>query len=47
MFNLVGFGVSVSRSYPDVVQAADVVTDAHGKEGSLELLQALLERVRN
>ena len=47
MFNLVGFGVSVSSSYPDVVQAADVVTDAHGKEGSLELLQALLERVRN
>lgn len=46
MFGLVGFGVSVSRNYEDVVQAADVVTEAHGKEGSLELLEALLERVR-
>ena len=46
MFDLVGFGVSVSSHYENVVRAADVVTDAHGKEGSLELLEALLERVR-
>ena len=44
MFDLVGFSVSVSRNYPEVVQAADLVTDAHGKEGSLELLKALCER---
>tara|TARA_B100000575_G_scaffold141960_1_gene113221 strand:+ start:3887 stop:4609 length:723 start_codon:yes stop_codon:yes gene_type:complete len=46
MFNLVGFSVSVSRNYDEVVRAADLVTDAHGKEGSLELLKALCERVR-
>ena len=46
MFDLVGFAVSVSNHYENVVRAADVVTDAHGKEGSLELLEALLERVR-
>ena len=45
MFDLVGFSVSVSRNYPEVVQAADLVTDAHGKEGSLELLKALCERI--
>ena len=45
MFDLVGFSVSVSRNYPEVVQAADLVTDAHGKEGSLELLRALCERI--
>ena len=45
MFDLVGFSVSVSRNYPEVVQAADLVTDAHGKEGSLELLKALSERI--
>ena len=38
MFDLVGFSGSVSRNYPEVVQAADLVTDAHGKVGSLELL---------
>ena len=46
MFDLVGFSVSVSRNYDEVVRAADLVTDAHGKEGSLELLKALCERVR-
>ena len=46
MFDLVGFSVSVSRNYDEVVKAADLVTDAHGKEGSLELLKALCERVR-
>ena len=46
MFDLVGFAVSVSDHYENVVMAADVVTDAHGKEGSLELLEALLERVK-
>ena len=45
MFDLVGFSVSVSSNYPEVVQAADLVTDAHGKEGSLELLKALCERI--
>lgn len=45
MFDLVGFSVSVSENYPEVVQAADLVTDAHGKEGSLELLKALCERI--
>ena len=30
MFDLVGFSVSVSRNYPEVVQASDLVTDAHG-----------------
>ncbi len=46
MFDLVGFSVSVSRNYDEVVRAADLVTDAQGKEGSLELLKALCERVR-
>ena len=45
MFDLVGFAVSVSNHYENVVRLTDVVTDAHGKEGSLELLEALLERV--
>lgn len=42
MFELVGFSVAVSDEFPDVVNAADCITDSRGKEGSIELLKALL-----
>ena len=42
MFGLVGFSVAVSDEFPDVVKAADCITDSRGKEGSIELLKALL-----
>ena len=42
MFNLVGFSVAVNDEYPGVVEAADCLTDSRGKEGSVELLRALL-----
>ena len=42
MFELVGFSVAVSDEFPDVVKAADCITDSPGKEGSIELLKALL-----
>ena len=42
MFELVGFSVAVSDEFPDVVKAADCITDSRGKEGSIELLKALL-----
>ena len=44
MFNLVGFSVAVNDSYPNVVEAADRVSDSNGKQGAIELLKALLER---
>ena len=45
MFDMVDFGVCVNSGYSNVVEAADTVTDAHGKEGSLELLRALIDRL--
>jgi len=44
MFDLVGFSVAVNDAYPNVVEAADCVTESSGKEGAIELLKALLER---
>jgi hydroxymethylpyrimidine pyrophosphatase-like HAD family hydrolase len=45
MFNMVDCGVCVNSANPNVIEAADTVTDAHGKEGSLELLRALIDRI--
>ena len=45
MFNMVDCGVCVNSAYPSVIEAADAVTEAHGKEGSLELLRALIDRI--
>ena len=42
MFDLVGFSVAVSDTYPEVVSSADTVTEQKGKSGSIELLKALL-----
>ena len=42
MFDLVGYSVAVSDHYPEVVSSADTVTDQKGKDGSIELLKALL-----
>tara|TARA_B100000287_G_scaffold77267_1_gene69365 strand:+ start:4406 stop:5170 length:765 start_codon:yes stop_codon:yes gene_type:complete len=42
MFDLVGFSVAVNDEFPGVVSAADCITDNRGKEGSVELLRALL-----
>ena len=42
MFNLVGFSVAVNDEFPGVVDAADCLTESRGKEGSVELLKALL-----
>ena len=43
MFNLVGFSVAVNDEYSEVVDAADCLTERRGKEGSIELLKALLD----
>ncbi len=43
MFNLVGFSVAVNDEVTEVVEAADCLTFNRGKEGSVELLKALLE----
>ncbi len=42
MFDLVGYSVAVSDHYPEVVSSADTVTEQKGKDGSIELLKALL-----
>tara|TARA_B100000131_G_C18061585_1_gene590672 strand:- start:86 stop:802 length:717 start_codon:yes stop_codon:yes gene_type:complete len=44
MFNLVGYSVAVSDEFADVVEAADCLTESRGKEGSVELLKALIAR---
>ena len=44
MFGTVGFSVAVNDQFPEVVEAADCITDARGKDGSIELLNELLSR---
>tara|TARA_B100000959_G_scaffold274955_1_gene327555 strand:- start:3833 stop:4558 length:726 start_codon:yes stop_codon:yes gene_type:complete len=43
MFELVGFSVAVSEAFPEVVEAANCVTENTGKSGAVELLEALVE----
>ena len=43
MFDLVGLSVAVNDEFPGVVSSADCITDSRGKEGSVELLRALLD----
>ena len=42
MFDLVGFSVAVNDQFPEVSEAADIITESRGKGGSVELLRALL-----
>ena len=34
----------INDQFPEVVEAADCITDARGKDGSIELLNELLSR---
>ena len=42
MFDLVGLSVAVSDEFPEVSMSADMITESRGKDGSVELLRALL-----
>ena len=42
MFDMVGFSIAVSDHFPEVVSSADCITKERGKDGSIELLKALL-----
>lgn len=44
MFETVGFSVAVNDQFPEVVEAADCITESRGKDGSIELLNELLSR---
>ncbi len=44
MFTMVGLSVSVSDEFPEVLHAADLVTEAKGKYGAIELIKSLLDR---
>jgi len=44
MFEMVGLSVCVSDEFPEVLQVADIVTDAKGKYGSIELIRSILDR---
>ena len=43
MFELCGSSVAVNDAYEGVAEAADLLTDARGTEGSVELLRALID----
>jgi len=43
MFELCGSSVAVNDAYEGVAEAADLLTDARGIEGSVELLRALID----
>jgi 3-deoxy-D-manno-octulosonate 8-phosphate phosphatase KdsC-like HAD superfamily phosphatase len=43
MFDMSGFSVAVNDAYDGVAEAADLLTDARGTEGSVELLKALID----
>ena len=43
MFELCGSSVAVNDAYEGVAEAADLLTDARGTEGSVELLKALID----
>ena len=42
MFDLVGLSVAVNDDFPEVSTSADLITGSRGKDGSVELLRALL-----
>ena len=42
MFDLVGLSVAVNDEFPEVSMSADLITESRGKDGSVELLRALL-----
>ena len=42
MFDLVGLSVAVNDEFPEVPMSADLITESRGKDGSIELLRALL-----
>jgi len=44
MFDMVGLSVCVSDEFPSVLQAADIVTEAKGKYGAIELIRSILEK---
>ena len=44
MFETVGFSVAVSDRFPEVVEAADALTERRGKDGAVELLKELVSR---
>ncbi len=44
MFETVGYSVAVNDQFPEVVSAADCITDGRGKNGAVELLEELLSR---
>ena len=44
MFETVGYSVAVNDQFPEVVSAADCITDGRGKDGAVELLEELLSR---
>ncbi len=43
MFEMCGSSVAVNDAYEGVADAADLLTDARGTEGSVELLKALID----
>ena len=43
MFDLVGLSVAVNDEFPEVSLSADMVTESRGKDGSVELLRAVLD----
>jgi len=43
MFEYCGYSVAVNRSLSEVAEAADYSTESDGLEGTIELLNALLE----
>ena len=43
MFEYCGYSVAVNRSLSEVVEAVDCLTESHGVEGTVELIEALLD----
>ena len=43
MFEMCGFSVAVNDAHDGVAEAADLLTESRGTEGSVELLRALID----